>query len=104
MPSSVFSSYQQELSGRTANQPAAVIQYITIPERLEHFSGEEGKLRRKAISMSIDRDSIVKTVFSGTRTPAKDFTSPAIDGYKEGLKGSEVLNYNPTKLGAVGAG
>jgi len=97
VPSSVFSSYQQELSGRTANQPAAVIQYITIPERLEHFSGEEGKLRRKAISMSIDRDSIVKTVFSGTRTPAKDFTSPAIDGYKEGLKGSEVLEYNPTK-------
>ena len=97
VPSSVFSTYQQELSGRTANQPAAVIQYITIPERLEHFSGEEGKLRRKAISMAIDRDSIVKTVFSGTRTPAKDFTSPAIDGFKEGLKGSEVLNYNPEK-------
>lgn len=97
VPSSVFSTYQQELSGRTANQPAAVIQYITIPERLEHFSGEEGKLRRKAISMSIDRNSIVKTVFSGTRTPAKDFTSPAIEGYKEGLKGSEVLTYNPEK-------
>ena len=47
--------------------------------------------------MSIDRDSIVKTVFSGTRTPAKDFTSPAIEGYKEGLKGSEVLTYNPEK-------
>ena len=97
VPNSVFSSYQQELSGRTANQPAAVIQYVTIPSRLEHFSGEEGKLRRKAISMSIDRDSIIKTVFAGTRTAAKDFTSPAIDGYKEGLKGSEVLTYNPEK-------
>ena len=97
VPSSVFSTYQQELSGRTVNQPAGVIQYITIPERLDHFSGEEGKLRRKAISMAINRDEITKTVFNGTRTPAKDFTSPAIDGFKEGLKGSEVLNYNPEK-------
>ena len=85
------------MAGRTANVPAGVIQYITIPERLEHFSGEEGKLRRKAISMAINRKEIVDTVFAGTRTPAKDFTSPAIDGYKEGLKGSEVLDYNPTK-------
>lgn len=97
VPSSAFSTYQQEMPGRTANVPAGVIQYITIPERLEHFSGEEGKLRRKAISMAINRKEIVDTVFAGTRTPAKDFTSPAIDGYKEGLKGSEVLEYNPTK-------
>ncbi len=97
VPSSVFSSYQQELPGRTANQPAAVIQYITIPERLEHFSGEEGKLRRKAISMSIDRDSIVKTVFSGTRTPAKDFTAPTLEGYDANISGNDVLTYNPDK-------
>ena len=77
------------------NQPAAIFQSFTIPERLPHFSGEEGNLRRQALSMAIDRKQITDVVFQGTRTPASDFTSPVIDGWSDKIPGSEVLKYDP---------
>ncbi len=97
VPDSAFSTFEDELGDRAVNQPAAVFQSITIPEKLEHFSGEEGKLRRQAISHAIDREEVTKTIFEGTRTPAKDFTSPVIDGYKDDLENSDVLKFDPDK-------
>ena len=97
IPDSAFQTYESELSGRSVNQAAAIFQSITIPQNLAHFSGEEGNLRRQAISYSIDRDTITQKIFYGTRTPAKDFTSPVVDGYNDSLEGSEVLSYNPDK-------
>ena len=95
VPSSALATFESELGDRAVNQPAAVFQSFTIPGRLAHFSGEEGQLRRQAISMSINREEITKVVFNGTRTPASDFTSPVIDGWSDKLEGSEVLAYNP---------
>jgi len=97
IPASVFATYESELSGRTVNQPYAGAQYFTIPQYLPHFSGEEGQLRRQAISMAVDRDTIVKTIFNGTRTPAKDFTAPTLEGYDANVSGNDVLTYNPEK-------
>ena len=76
------------------NQPAAANATITIPDRLAHFSGDEGKLRRAAISHAINREEITDVIFNGTRTPAQDFTSPVIDGYSEDIPGSEVLDFD----------
>lgn len=95
IPDSAFSSYETDLDGRTVNQPAAIFQSFTLPETLAHFGGEEGKLRREAISMAFDRAEITKVIFDGTRTPAVDFTSPVIDGWSDKLKGEENLEYNP---------
>ncbi len=95
VPPSALATFQDELGERAVNQPAAVFQSFTIPERLEHFSGEEGKLRRAAISMSINRAEITQVVFQDTRTPASDFTSPVIAGWSDSLTGAEVLAYNP---------
>ncbi|WP_288832223.1 ABC transporter substrate-binding protein [uncultured Corynebacterium sp.] len=95
VPDSAFSTFQDELGDRAVNQPAAVFQSFTIPEKLEHFSGEEGALRRQAISRAIDRKQITDTIFQGTRTPATDFTSPVIPGHSDSLAGAEVLEYNP---------
>lgn len=95
VPSSALATFESELGDRAVNQPAAVFQSFTIPSRLAHFSGEEGELRRQAISMSINREEITKVVFNGTRTPASDFTSPVIDGWSDKLDGAEVLAYNP---------
>ncbi|MET0783389.1 peptide ABC transporter substrate-binding protein [Leifsonia flava] len=95
IPSGALGTYEDEFGDRSVNQAAAVFQSFTIPARLPHFSGEEGNLRRQAISMAINRDEITDVIFSGTRTPAHDFTSPVIDGYSEDLEGSEVLDYNP---------
>lgn len=95
VPSSALATFESELGDRAVNQPAAVFQSFTIPSRLAHFSGEEGELRRQAISMSINREEITKVVFNGTRTPASDFTSPVVDGWSDKLDGAEVLAYNP---------
>ncbi len=97
VPNSAFQTFQADLGDRAVNQPAAIFQSFTIPARLPHFSGEEGNLRRQALSMSINRDEITKVIFQSTRTPASDFTSPVIAGWSDKIKGSEVLKYDPEK-------
>ncbi|MEV0947371.1 ABC transporter substrate-binding protein [Rhodococcus sp. NPDC049939] len=95
VPPSAVTTYQNDLPGRTVNQPSATIETFTIPGRLPHFSGEEGRLRRQAISMAINRDQITQQIFNNTRTPALDFTSPAIAGWSDSLTGNDNLMYNP---------
>ncbi|MFZ4894093.1 peptide ABC transporter substrate-binding protein [Plantibacter sp. Mn2098] len=97
IPTSAASTFQKDLGDRAVNQPAAIFQSFTIPSRLPHFSGQEGQLRREAISYAINRDEITKVIFNGTRTPATDFTSPVIDGYSKDIEGSDVLKYNEKK-------
>ncbi|AWB94943.1 ABC transporter substrate-binding protein [Agromyces badenianii] len=94
LPESALETFETEFEGRSVNQPAAANATITIPERLAHFSGEEGKLRRAAISHAINREEITEVIYSGTRTPAHDFTSPVIAGYSEEIPGSEVLEFD----------
>jgi oligopeptide transport system substrate-binding protein len=99
VPDSAFSSYKDDFPDSNVNQPAAIFQSITIPQYLEHFDGstDEGKLRRQAISLAINRADITKVIFQDTRTPAKDFTSPVIDGYSEDLEGADVLEYDKSE-------
>jgi len=106
IPDANYATFKDDLGDRAINQPAAIFQSFTIPsdlsgyshpEAFAHFQGEEGQLRRQALSMAIDRKQITKVIFEGTRTPASDFTSPTIDGYSETLKGADVLKYNPTE-------
>lgn len=97
VPNTDLANYTTDFPGRTVNQPAAIFQSFTIPSNLAHFTGAEGKLRRQAISMAVNRDQITKVIFQGTRTPATDFTSPVIAGYSKNLPGSGVLKYNPTE-------
>ncbi|SDS74581.1 oligopeptide transport system substrate-binding protein [Paraoerskovia marina] len=94
VPDSAFETYESDLGDRAVNQPAAIFQSFTIPEELEGFTGEEGDLRRAAISKAIDRDTITDAIFSGTRTPASDFTSPVIDGWSDSVPGAEVTQYD----------
>ncbi len=95
IPDTSFGVFQDELGDRAINQASALITTLTISENLEHFTGEEGKLRRAALSMATDRDEIIDVIFEGTNIAAKDFTSPVVDGYTEDLKGVEKLSFNP---------
>lgn len=97
IPDSAFGTYQKDLGDRAVNQPAAIFQSFTIPDRLPHFGGQEGILRRQALSMAINRPEITKVIFQDTRTPASDFTSPVIDGWSNKLKGADVLKFNEKK-------
>lgn len=95
IPESALATYEADLGDRAVNQPAAIFQSFTIAQTLDHFEGAEGKLRRQALSMAINREEITDVIFNGTRTPASDFTSPVIDGWSDDLDGAEVLEYNP---------
>ena len=95
IPDSALQTFETDFEGRAVNQPSAANATITIPERLAHWSGEEGNLRRQAVSHAIDREEITDVIFNGTRTPAKDFTAPVIDGYSEDIPGAEVLEFDP---------
>ena len=94
IPDGALSTFQDEFGDRSVTQAAAIFQSFTIPDRLAHFGGDEGKLRRAAISKAINREEITDVIFSGTRTPAHDFTSPVIDGYSEDIPGSDVLDFD----------
>ena len=97
IPDNAYGTYKKELGKRQVNQPAAIFQSFTIPNNLAGFTGDEGKLRRAAISLAINRKEITKVIFQGTRTPASDFTSPVIAGWSDSIPGNEVLAYDPTK-------
>lgn len=95
VPTGALGSFMSEFEGRSVQQASAGIQTVTIPERLAHFSGEEGQLRRAAISKAIDREEITDVIFEGARVPAKDFTAPPIEGWSDSIPGSEVLEFDP---------
>lgn len=98
VPSSQLASYKDDLGDRAIDQPAAIWQGLTIPSFLKHFEpGDEGKLRRAAISYAIDREQITDKIFLGTRTPAVDYTSPVIDGWSDSIPGSEVTHFDADK-------
>lgn len=95
IPDTSFAVFQDELGDRAINQAGALTTTLTISTSLPHFGmDEEGKLRRAALSMAVDREEIIDVIFEGTNVPAEDFTSPVVDGYAEDLKGSEKLDFN----------
>lgn len=94
IPSSAFATFEDELSGRTINKPSASYTELSIHMDTPGFQGEEGKLRRKALSLAINREEITETIFQGTRTPADDFTSSTLSGHSDSIPGNDVLKFN----------
>lgn len=97
VPPSALQGLEQDDSVKAYNEPGSNLTTITIPEKLAHFDGEEGNLRRQAISHAINRPEICEKIFFGARTPAKDFTSPVLDGWTDNVEGNEVLEHDDTK-------
>lgn len=91
---SALGSFETELGERAVNQPAAGDWSFTIHMDDPDFSGEAGKLRRQAISMAIDRQEISDAIYSGTRLPATDFTTPVVNGFSEDIPGNEFLTFD----------
>lgn len=94
IPASALKNYQKEQGLQTFNTPGPGFKSFTIPQTLKHFTGEEGKLRRAAISRAVDRKDIIDKVLYGTASTATDFIAPTVAGYSKDLKGSDVLDYN----------
>ncbi|WP_102159512.1 peptide ABC transporter substrate-binding protein [Zhihengliuella halotolerans] len=97
MPPNALETYEDDLEGRAASRAYAGNATMVIPGYLEEFQGEAGQLRRQAISMAIDRQAIIDTIFKGTKEVATEFTAPVLEGFNAEIPGSEVLQYDPEK-------
>lgn len=97
IPSSALTIYRRDLGGNSASGPVAVSQSLDTPLRLPHFGGEEGRLRRLALSAAINRAQICQQIFNGTRSPARDFTASSLPGYDPHIPGSDALDFNPER-------
>ena len=96
IPTSAQATFETDENVQPYNEAGSVFQSFTFPSDMEHFKlDDEGRLRRKAISMAIDRQSIVDKVLNGIGTPAVEWSAPVIPGYSDSIPGNEALSYNP---------
>ncbi|HPU12443.1 MAG TPA: ABC transporter substrate-binding protein [Aeromicrobium sp.] len=93
-PPSALTTFMTDKTVQGFEAPGTVNGTITIPESLAGFSGEEGDLRRQAISKAINRKEITEKIFDGTRTPSTDFSSPLMPEYTADIPGSDVLKFD----------
>ncbi|GIL36251.1 peptide ABC transporter substrate-binding protein [Phycicoccus sp. DTK01] len=91
--------YKQDLPDRNAQKETGVIQTVTFAPTKVDPNYADPKIRQ-AISMAIDRDTIIKQIFNNTRVPATGWVSPVVDGYKADQCG-EYCTYDPTKAKAL---
>jgi oligopeptide transport system substrate-binding protein len=101
IPPSVLTVYRRDLGDRSVTAPAAANQTLDTPLRLAHFSGEEGRLRRLALAAAVNRDQICHKIFSGARTPAREFTAGSLPGFDPNIDGHDALNFDPDRARAL---
>jgi oligopeptide transport system substrate-binding protein len=97
IPPSALPIYKRDLGDNVTSGPVAVKHSLDTPLRLPHFGGEEGRLRRLALSAAVNREQICKKIFMGTRTPSRDFTARSLPGFDPNLPGNDVLNFDPDR-------
>ncbi len=97
IPPSALPIYKRDLGDNSASGPAAINQTLDTPLRLAHFGGEEGRLRRLALSAAINRPQICKQIFIGTRTPASEFTAESLPGFDPNIPGNDALEFDPDR-------
>ena len=90
----VDDTYKTDLPDRNLDKPNSTLQFLGMNYKVDD------KLKnvkvRQAISMAIDRPTIIKEIFNNAFTPATGWVSPVVDGYKEGTCG-EYCTYDPEK-------
>ncbi|KDP11420.1 MULTISPECIES: peptide ABC transporter substrate-binding protein [Mycobacterium avium complex (MAC)] len=97
IPPSALPVYRRDLADRVTTGPAAINQSLDTPLRLPHFGGEEGRLRRLALSAAINRAQICRQIFADTRSPARDFTARSLPGFDPNIAGSDALDFDPER-------
>jgi len=97
IPPSALPIYKRDLGDNVIAGPAAINHTLDTPLRLPHFAGEEGRLRRLALSAAVNRPQICKQIFVGTRSPSRDFTARSLPGFDPNRPGNDVLNFDPER-------
>lgn len=74
-----------DLGDRFGQRVDSTLQVLAFPIYQPEFGKPEV---RRAISMAIDRDAMVRSVFSGSQRPARAFVAPVVPGYRENSCGA----------------
>lgn len=84
IPTTQLSNAATDLGDRYQHSPASTFQYVAFPVTNPKYAKPEV---RRAISMAIDRDELIKAVFKNTQKSADAFVSPVVAGYRPGACG-----------------
>ena len=90
----VDDTYKTDLPDRNLDEPNSTLQFLGLNYKVDKKLADVKV--RQAISMAIDRPTIIKEIFNNAFTPATGWVSPVVDGYKEGACG-EYCTYDPEK-------
>lgn len=93
IPAEMVNEAAEDLDGRAGSAPDSTIQFLAFPTFLPAFF--KGSVRR-AISMAIDRDALVKSVFHGAQKPARSFVAPVVTGYRDNSCGA-ACEFDPAE-------
>ncbi|MGW8378729.1 ABC transporter substrate-binding protein [Streptomyces sp. ODS28] len=97
LPAAQLKNASKDLEGRYINQPAGILQTLSFPMYRKDW--KQALQVRRGLSMAINRDEVSKVIYSGTRKPAGDYTSPVLrerGGYAPHMCG-EICEYHPDK-------
>jgi len=85
IPTSNLTTAPTDLGDRYLHSPASTLQLLAFPTFDAAYAKPEV---RKAISMAIDRDEIIKAVFKESQKSAHSFVSPVVAGYRDNSCGT----------------
>ncbi len=92
IPETHVADATNELGGRFFTVPAATVTFLAVPD----FEPDYADPRvRKAISMAIDRDALVRTYFGQSQQPARSFVPPTVPGARPDTCGP-ACTFDPT--------
>lgn len=92
VPAAQIPGARATLGDRLIEQPAPVLTYLGVPLYDPAFTD---KRLRQALSLAIDRRSIVDSVFQNRFTPAASFSAPGFPGGRDGT--CRYCSYDPER-------
>ncbi|SCL19499.1 peptide/nickel transport system substrate-binding protein [Micromonospora nigra] len=82
LPPARYKEAKQQYGDRLYEQPGDSFTYVGLPLYNENF---KDKRVRQALSLAIDRQSIIDAVFDGRFTPAAGFVAPTFEGARDDI-------------------
>jgi len=93
IPQPLVPQAKRVLGQRFSTIPSGTMDYLEFPLYDKRFQNQD---LRYAISMAIDRQSIVNAVFNGDYKPTGTIVAPIVPGYRPNACGEPCM-YNPAK-------
>ena len=99
VPTAYLKTFQADFPGQSALVPGTTMMDMQIPLYDKRYANPDVRV---ALSMAIDRKSIVSALLPGAATPADGWVTPPLPGYQAGACG-ENCTYQPDKAKALWA-